>query len=62
MDSHRRRLKLRFWLALIILVIALVVLVLSSLPETRIQQVVPLPPVVLPTPTPVSLLFTWKGI
>lgn len=62
MDSHRQRHKLRFWLALIILGLALVVLAASLSPGTRIEQVLPLPPVSLPTATPLSLLCAWKGI
>jgi hypothetical protein len=62
MNSRSQRHKLRFWLALMILVLALLVLVNSILPETRIQQVVPMPPVILPSPTPLSLLFAWKGM
>jgi hypothetical protein len=62
MDSRRQRHRLRLWLALIILILALVVLVVSLLPGTRIEQVLPMPPVVLPSATPISLLFPWKGM
>jgi hypothetical protein len=46
----------------IVLIMALVLLVISILPETRYQQVVPMPPVVLPVPTPTSLLILWEGM
>jgi hypothetical protein len=62
MDSRRQRLKLRFWLAIIILILALVVLVISIYPQARVQQVLPMPPVILPSATPLSLLSAWKGM
>ncbi len=62
MNPHGRRLKVRLWLAVIVLIMALTLLVISILPETRYQQVLPMPPVVLPVPTPTSLLIFWKGM
>jgi hypothetical protein len=62
MDSHGRRRTLRLWLALIILFLALIVLGFSLSPGTRIEQVLPMPPVVLPSATPLSLLSAWKGM
>ncbi len=62
MNPHGRRWKVRLWLAVIVLIIALVLLVISILPETRYQQVVPMPPIVLPAPTPTSLVIFWKGV
>jgi hypothetical protein len=49
MASH----SLRFWLAAVIFLLALVFLIVSFWPEVRTQQVVPMPPVVLPSATPV---------
>ncbi len=62
MNPHGRRLRARLWLAVIVLIAALVLLVISILPEMRYQQVLPMPPVVLPTPTPTSRLIFWKGV
>ncbi len=62
MDSRGRLRQLRLWLAIIILVLALAVLVYSLSPGTRIEQVLPMPPVVLPSATPLSLISTWKGM
>lgn len=62
MHSHGQRHRLRLWLAIIIFVLALVVLAVSFSPGTRIEQTLPMPPVVLPSATPISLLFSWKGI
>jgi hypothetical protein len=45
---------LRFWLAAVIFLLAVVILVVSFWPEVRSQQVVPMPPVVLPMATPVA--------
>lgn len=52
--------KLRLVLAAVILVFALGILIISSLPAARIQQVMPVPPVALPSLTPVSLWLGWK--
>jgi hypothetical protein len=52
MASH----SLRFWLAAVIFIIAVVILVVSFWPEARTQQVVPMPPVVIPTAAPAGLL------
>jgi hypothetical protein len=46
---------MRLWLAMILLIIALSILVLATLPFIRYQQVLPMPPVILPEP--VSFLF-----
>ncbi|RPJ49574.1 MAG: hypothetical protein EHM21_06755 [Chloroflexi bacterium] len=62
MNSRRQRVKLRTWLALIILALALIVLVVSLWPETRLEQVLPMPPVILPSATPLGLLSAWGGI
>ncbi len=62
MDSRGQLRKLRLWLAIIILVLALAVLVFSLSPGTRIEQVLPMPPVVLPSATPLSLILAWKGM
>ncbi len=62
MNPRGRRLSVRLWLAVIVLIIALVLLVISILPETRYQQVVPMPPIVLPSPTPTGLLLFWEGM
>jgi hypothetical protein len=53
--------KLRTWLAVIVFLIAMTILIISILPETRVQQVVPMPPITLPTLTPASLLAAWSG-
>ncbi len=62
MNPRGLHLRLRLWLAVIVLILALVLLVVSILPETRFQQVLPMPPVVLPSPTPIGLLICWKGM
>ena len=62
MSSRRLSISLRGWLAIIVLILALAVLVIASLPETRVQQVMPMPPIVLPSQTPVSLHLFWKGL
>lgn len=62
MDSQNQRKRLRIWLAAIVLVLALIILIMAALPETRLRQVMPLPPITLPTATPVSLLDAWKGM
>lgn len=54
--------KLRAWLAVVLFILGLVLLALASLPETRLQQVMPFPPITLPSPTPISMLGTWGGI
>ncbi len=54
MASH----SLRFWLAAVIFLLAVGFLVVSFWPEVRTQQVVPMPPVVLPSATPVGLATT----
>jgi len=62
MDSPNQRKRLRIWLAAIVLVLALIILIMATLPETRLRQVMPLPPITLPTATPVGLLDAWKGM
>lgn len=54
--------KLRAWLAIVLFILGLALLVLASLPETRLQQVSPFPPIVLPSPTPISMLDIWRGL
>ena len=53
--------KLRLWLAAIIFLIAVGILIYASFPVPRWQQVMPLPPVILPA-EPSSWLLAWKGI
>jgi hypothetical protein len=53
--------KLRFWLAVIIFFAALVLLSISILPPTTIQQKLIFPPVSLPTPTSIGELLLWAG-
>ncbi len=53
--------KLRFWIALVVLCLALGLLLASTLPLARVRQVVPLPPVALPTPA-ASLFFPAVGV
>lgn len=62
MNSYRERMKLRAWLAVVLFILGLLLLVLASLPETRLQQVMPFPPIVLPSPTPISMLDIWRGM
>jgi hypothetical protein len=62
MDSPKKRRQLRIWLAVIVFVLALLILAIATLPETRVRQVMPFPPITLPTATPVGLLDTWKGM
>jgi hypothetical protein len=45
---------LRFWLAAAIFLLAVLILFFSLLPAVHIQQVIPMPPVVLPTATRVA--------
>lgn len=61
MNSHRRT-KLRIWLAVIVFIITMAILIVSILPETRVQQVIPMPPITLPTPSPVGMLVFWRGL
>ena len=57
--------RLRFWLAVIVFIAAVAILLAALLPAPRIQQVLPVPPVVLPTPesTPTGgvlfLMLVW---
>jgi hypothetical protein len=62
MNASKERMKLRAWLAVVLFILGLVLLALASLPETRLQQVMPFPPITLPSPTPISMLGTWGGI
>ncbi len=62
MNLRRQRIKLRLWLAVIFLILAVIVLVISAAPQQRVQQVVPMPPVMLPSPTPVSLVIFGQGM
>jgi hypothetical protein len=55
MNLHQQPKKLRLWLAVILLILSVIVFWIATAPEMRVQQVVPLPPVVLPSPTPISL-------
>jgi hypothetical protein len=52
--------KLRLWLAAFIFLIAVGIIIYASIPAPRWQQVIPLPPVILPEPS--SWLLGWKGI
>jgi len=54
MQSSRQNLRLRLWLAATLFLIGLALLLFAVLPTTRFQQVLDLPPVVLPTATPIS--------
>jgi hypothetical protein len=49
--------RLRLWLAILIFLIALVLLTASMLPLLRYQQVIPMPPVVLPEPVSLFLML-----
>jgi len=49
--------RLRLWLAVIIFFLALGLIIISFLPSPRIQQVLPVPPIILPTATPLGWLI-----
>jgi hypothetical protein len=53
MDPRR----LRLWLAVILFVAAVGIIVLSLLPGVRVQQVLPVPPVQVPTPSAMFFLL-----
>jgi hypothetical protein len=54
--------RLRLWLAVIIFLIAVTLIAASLLPSPRLEQVFPVPPIVLPAATPVSWVFLLEGI
>jgi hypothetical protein len=54
--------RLRLWLAVILLILALGLLAYSAFPPVHVQQVMPMPPVILPSPTPISLLDVLTGV
>jgi hypothetical protein len=56
-----RRSPLRFWLAVGILILALIVFIAAAIPFGVIQQEIKLPPLSLPTATPLSFLLLWAG-
>jgi hypothetical protein len=53
MNSRR----LRLWLAVLIFLFALGMIIISFLPSPRIQQVLPVPPLILPTGTPIGWII-----
>jgi hypothetical protein len=56
-----QRKRLRLWLAVAVFTVAVVLLLFAASPLGTIQQEIRLPPVSLPTLTPVSALLLWVG-